>query len=223
MAKEKSILTPSQKSVLDLISREQYFAQRFYFTGGTALAEFYLKHRFSEDLDFFCEKQEVNPVYISRFLGTHARHLEVVKIETKRVFGLHSYFLHFKDESVLKVDFSYYPYLRIEKGLRINSLEINSLYDIATDKVHTVVLKPRARDYIDLFFILQKEDYRFYKLLLDAKAKFDWDITALELGARLMEASEQSDYPRMIKKINHQEWKDFFVEEARKLKKEIFK
>ena len=52
MAKEKSILTKHQKAVLDNISREKYFTSRYYLAGGTALSEFYFKHRLSEDLDF---------------------------------------------------------------------------------------------------------------------------------------------------------------------------
>ncbi|MEW5692252.1 MAG: nucleotidyl transferase AbiEii/AbiGii toxin family protein [Candidatus Hydrogenedentota bacterium] len=42
---------------------EKFFTQKFYLTGGTALSEFYLKHRISEDLDFFCENEEVNAIY----------------------------------------------------------------------------------------------------------------------------------------------------------------
>ncbi|TSC68915.1 MAG: hypothetical protein G01um101470_1105, partial [Parcubacteria group bacterium Gr01-1014_70] len=38
---------------------------------------------------------------------------------------------------------------------------------------------------------------------------------------RLFLATEVKDFPRMIKQIDHQEWQDFFVEEARKLKQEI--
>ena len=60
-------------------------------------------------------------------------------------------------------------------------------------------------------------------MLMHAKAKFDWDITFIELGARLKEASKMADYPRMVKKIDHNEWKQFFVDEAKKLKKDIFK
>lgn len=30
----------------------------FYLTGGTALSEFYLQHRYSDDLDFFTRKDE---------------------------------------------------------------------------------------------------------------------------------------------------------------------
>jgi predicted nucleotidyltransferase component of viral defense system len=220
--KAKSILTSHQKKILELISKEKYFTQRFYLTGGTALAEFYLKHRISEDLDFFTEKEEVNPIPIARFLNLNSKKLELVNFDTKKVLGLHSFFLHFKDNQILKVDFNFYPFPRIEKGLKFNNLEINSIYDIAVDKVHTVVLQPRARDFIDLYFIIKEKKYDFFDLLMQAKAKFDWHISAIELGARLMEASKLKDYPRMIKKINHQEWKNFFLEQAKKLKKEIF-
>ncbi|TSC95511.1 MAG: hypothetical protein CEN88_463, partial [Candidatus Berkelbacteria bacterium Licking1014_2] len=30
------------------------------------------------------------------------------------------------------------------------------------------------------------------------------------------------DYPKMIKKIDHRQWQEFFLKEAMKLKKEIF-
>lgn len=223
MAKEKSILTPHQKDILEIISQEQYFTQRFYLAGGTALSEFYLKHRISEDLDFFSEKQEINPIPIIRFFQNKSKFLKIKKIETKRVMGLYSFFIHFQDNEVLKVDFNYYPFPRIEKGTKFRNLEVESLYDIGVNKVHTVVLKPRARDFIDIYFIIKEKKYSFEELLMQAKAKFDWDISLIELGARFIEASKLTDYPRMLKKIDHKEWQDFFLEEARKLKKEIFK
>ena len=224
MASQKeSILTIHQREVLDIISKEEYFTQRFYLAGGTALAEFYLKHRISEDLDFFSEKQEVNPLPINRFFEDKVKILKLTKIETKRVFGLYSFFLHFQDKQVLKVDFNYYPFPRIEKGVKFRDLEIESIYDIGVDKVHTVVLKPRARDFIDIYFIIKEKGWNFEKLLMDAKAKFDWHISLIELGARFIEASKLTDYPRMLKRIDHKEWKQFFIDEARKLKKDIFK
>jgi predicted nucleotidyltransferase component of viral defense system len=219
--KEKSILTPHQNKVLNLIADENYFAHRFYLAGGTALAEFYLKHRISEDLDFFTEKQEINPNPIMQFFKSHWKDLELKKIETKRVLGLYNFFLHFQDESILKVDFNYYPFPIIEKGVKFKNLEIESIYDIAVDKVHTIVLKPRARDFIDIYFIIKDKKYKFEELLMQAKAKFDWDISLIELGARFIEGAKLTDYPRMLKKINHQEWQNFFLSEAKKLKDQI--
>lgn len=83
-------------------------------------------------------------------------------------------------------------------------------------------MKPRARDFIDLFFIIREKQYLLSNLVLQAKAKFDWDIDPVQFGSRLLMATNQTDYPRMIKKVNHKAWKDFFVAEAAKLKKEIF-
>lgn len=225
MAKKEaeSILTPHQKAVLELIAKERYFTERFYLAGGTALAEFYLKHRISEDLDLFNEKKEINPFPIDRFFKNKSKKLGIEKIDTRRVLGLQSFFLHFNDGSLLKVDFNYYPFLRIEKGAKFHNLQIESVYDIGVDKVHTIVLKPRARDFIDIYFIIKERNYDLKELLMQAKVKFDWDISFIELGARLMEAKEMTDYPRMLKKIDHREWKTFFLEEAQKLKKKIFR
>ena len=51
------ILTPVQEEFL-----HAFFAgaagQQFFLTGGTALAEFYLHHRFSEDIDLFTLDEE---------------------------------------------------------------------------------------------------------------------------------------------------------------------
>ena len=52
-----SILSDNQRSILALIAAEKSISDRFYLTGGTALSEFYLQHRLSEDLDFFSEDE----------------------------------------------------------------------------------------------------------------------------------------------------------------------
>jgi len=219
--KDKSILTAHQGEILKAVANEDYFSKRFYLAGGTALAEFYLKRRISEDLDFFTEKQEVNPIPVLRFFQNRLKSFGIDKIDTKQVMGLFTLFLKFTDGKILKVDFSYYPFLRIERGKKFGNLEIEDIYDIGVDKTHTIVLKPRARDFIDLYFIIKEKNYDFRELLNQAKAKFDWDISFIELGARLLDASKMTDYPRMLKPINHREWQNFFVKEAKKLKPDV--
>lgn len=221
MAKEK-ILTPEQNKVLDLISKEDYIVRKFYFTGGTPLAVFYLEHRISEDLDFFSE-QEIYLPSIERLIGKIKQKLKLVKIDYRKFLGLHNFYLFFNKKNYLKIDFNYYPFPRIEKGIKYKNIAVDSLYDIAVNKVHTISMKARARDFIDIYFIVRKKGYIFEKLLKDAKAKFDWHIDPIQLGTQLIKAAEVKDYPRMLKKIDHQEWKDFFIKEAKKLKKEIFK
>lgn len=52
MLKGKGILTPGQQAILHLLGHVPDITH-FYLTGGTALAEFYMGHRRSFDLDLF--------------------------------------------------------------------------------------------------------------------------------------------------------------------------
>lgn len=219
-AHEQKILTKEQEAFLDLVSQEKYLCRKFYFTGGTPLSAFYLYHRLSEDIDLFSEEEIYLPS-IRNFIGKTQKKLGVEKVDYRNFLGLHSFELIFSNTSILKVDFNYYPFPRIEKGMKYQNIEVDSPYDIAVNKVHTIAMKPRARDFIDIYFLIQEKGYSFSDLLLQAKAKFDWHIDPIQLGSRLFQASEAADYPRMIKPIDHKKWKQFFVEEARKLKGEI--
>lgn len=222
MAKEK-IITLEQEKVLNLLSKEDYLTRKFYFTGGTPLSAFYLFHRISEDLDFFSEQEEVHLPSIERFIGKIKKKLKLLKVDYRKFLGLHSFYLFFNQKKVLKIDFNYYPFPRIDKGIKYKNIRVDSIYDIAVNKVHTISMKARARDFIDIYFIIRETDYTFEKLLMDAKAKFDWHIDPIQLGTQLIKAVEVKDYPRMLKKINHREWKEFFLEKAKKLKREIIK
>ena len=222
ITEKNEIITKEQKLFLDLVSKEPHLYKKFYFTGGTPLAAFYLKHRLSEDIDLFSE-EEINIARIRIFIGKIQKKLKLKKIDYRQFLGLHSFQLYFPNNEILKVDFNYYPFLRIEKGIKYGNLAVDSILDIAVNKVHTIAIKPRARDFIDIYFIIKEKKYSFDNLLTQAKAKFDWHIDPLQLGSRLFLAGKVKDYPRMIKNINHQEWRDFFINEAKKLKDQILK
>src|SRR3989344_5335581 len=137
----KTILTPKQSHFLELAQSEQQITKRFYLTGGTALSEFYLQHRLSHDIDLFTETAEVNQRVIEAFLKKVSPKLEVKQIKRSQFLGLFSYILVYKDGEELKVDFNYYPFPRINKGKKYKNLEIDSLYDIAVNKVHTIFMQ----------------------------------------------------------------------------------
>jgi len=222
MARKIKILTKEQKFFLDLVSQEKYLCKKFYFTGGTPLCAFYLHHRISEDIDLFSEK-EINLLPIKAFIGKIQKKLKLKKVDYRQFLGLYTFQLFFSNKEILKIDFNYYPFPRIEKGIKYKNIEVDSVYDIAVNKVHTIFMKPRARDFIDIYFIIKEKGYNFDDLLMKAKAKFDWHIDPIQLGSRLLVAAEATDYPRMLKEIDHHQWKEFFIEEAKKLKKKIFK
>lgn len=218
---ETQILTLEQDYFLQFAGESKYLREHFYFTGGTPLAAFYLHHRLSEDLDLFIEETEVPLRFVTSFIKKTSKELGIKKFDYTNFLGLHSFQLYFSKTKLLKVDFNYYPFPRIEKGIKYKNIEVDSILDIAVNKVHTIAMKPRARDFIDIYFIIKELGYSFRDLLKKAKIKFDWHIDSLQLGSRLLMAREVKDFPRMIKKLDHKEWQLFFLEEAKKLKSEV--
>ncbi len=218
----KTILTPFQRKFLDLLANDAYIAKHFYFTGGTVLSEFYLHHRLSFDFDLFSEHEVYLPS-ITAFLTKNSSKLDINTMEHRPFMGLHSFLLRMKNGNVFKIDFNYYPFPRIEKGLKYKDLEVDSLYDITVNKVHTLFMKPRTRDYIDLYFIMKKFEYSLNKLVLDAKAKFDWHIDPLLLGAKLRKVTRITDFPKMLIPFNKKDMEAFFLSLAKSLEGEIFK
>lgn len=216
----KTILSKNQQLVLKYLSEEKNITDNFYLSGGTALAEYYLHHRLSEDLDFFSEV-EINSQDIFIFFKKIKKNIKLQKIDFQQSFNRNLFFLYFKND-IIKTEFTYYPFTPIARGKRINKLRIDSLLDIAVNKLFTIYQKPRSRDFIDLYLIIKKEKSSLYDLVKKARIKFDWHIDYLQLGSQFLKALEVKDYPRMIKKLNNKIWQDFFIQKAKLLKNNIF-
>jgi len=212
----KPILTLKQKDLLEQLFSQIDIFSRFHLTGGTALAEYYLRHRYSEDLDFFSET-EVDPLAIQVILKKITPALEIKKIDFQQSYNRSLFFLHFEDE-VIKTEFTYFPFSEIEKPHKVGHVLIESLIDIAVNKTFTIYQNPRSRDFIDLYLILQKKLWKFDDLLKKARIKFDTHIDPLQLGQQLLQATELKDYPRMLYKTDHKVWQNFWLEEAKRLK-----
>lgn len=224
----KSILTPKQLDFLELTQAQASITKRFYLTGGTALAEFYFQHRLSEDIDLFSEK-EVNPSLIEPFLKKASIELGISKIVKENYLGLYTYKLQYKDGDILKVDFSYYPFPPIERGTHFGKLPVSSMYDIAVNKVHTIAMRTRARDYIDLYFIFKHINYGskeyLERLRLDSQAKFDWPLEVKNLIAAFLKVNDlgKADFPKMLVPFDKKDMEKFFLKLAKSLESEIFK
>lgn len=216
----ESVLTERQIALLKLAGRDRLFHEHFYLTGGTALAGFYLKHRWSEYLDFFSE-DEFGIRDIDIWLKRIRSELGYVKVDYQQSYNRNLFFLHFADEKVLKTEFTYFPFPRIEAGESQYGVSVDSLTDIAVNKLFTIYQQTRARDFIDLYFICREQIWDVADLTRKAKAKFDWHIDPLQLGTQFAKATEAKDYPRMIKKTQPDEWQEFFLAEAKKLKPDV--
>ncbi len=219
MAQE--ILTSLQKKFIKLFAENKPLKNRFYLTGGTALSVYYLKHRYSEDLDFF-SFEPVDIMAIEVFLKEIKSPLHISKVDFQQSFNRNLFFLHSKNE-ILKTEFTCFPFEQIEKPALMDRIRVDSLVDLAVNKAFTISQNPRSRDFIDLYFILTKyKKFSFEKFLKLARIKFDAQIDPIQLGAQLLKAKDMQDLPRMLHKIDHREWRNYFIEKAKSLSKEIF-
>ena len=217
---EKSeILTQDQIVLLKKIASVPFFKEHFYLTGGTPLAAFYLRHRYSEDLDFFSE-QEIDVMALQTFFKSIKKEFDILEIDYQQSFNRNLFFLKLKS-GALKTEFTYFPFTRIEKGGERFGVSVDSLLDIAVNKLFTIYQRTKARDYIDLYCICKKHAFTIAELVKKARIKFDTHIDSLQLGTQFIKAKEAVDYPRMLHDISVQEWQEFFLQEAKKLQPQI--
>ena len=208
-----SILTQEQKNILDELIKNKYFRLQFYFTGGTALAHYYLQHRYSEDLDFFSENKFDNLVILS--LMEELKKKFSFDFQSRFIEVVYRFNLEFENDINLKVDFGIYPYKRIEKGSDYKGLQIDSLLDIAINKLMTVNQRIDIKDFVDLYYLLKK--FTIWDLMQGVKVKFRQDNEPLLVAYDLLKIEEFTALPRMIKPLTLEQLKAFYRQKAKEL------
>lgn len=208
--------TPEQQLVLDQVALSDFLRSNFYFTGGTALSYFYLQHRHSEDLDFFSQKKFDFNLILSEVKQWAKKHNFSFQHQIREVVDM--YILKFKNNEILKVDFGYYPYERVEKGLVYKGVAVDSLLDIAVNKLSTVNQRSSVKDFVDLYYLLDK--FTIWDLIEGVRVKFRQEFDYWILGSDLEYVVEKFDtLPRMIKSLTLDELKKFFRQKAIELGK----
>lgn len=212
----QTILTPLQKQIFTLLTKDKQFFKYFYLSGGTALSEYYLHHRISEDLDFFSEK-EIDKIWLNSLAKKIKQSVGFGKLDIEESFNRNLVFFT-TNKLTIKTEFTYYPFTRIEKSTTKNGIIVDSLIDIAVNKFFTIYQKPTARHFIDLYFILKTKKYSWEQLEKFARIKFDTVIDPIQLGSQLIKVETVKDLPKMIIKISNDKWQSYFMKQARLLK-----
>ena len=206
-----SILTKEQKEILSFIKETPYISSQFYFTGGTALSEYHLHHRYSDDLDFFSEKP-IDAEKLFTIVTNWAQRLHAT-VKTRLIDNrMYICIFTFKNKSELKIDLCYYDHLCIEKKSIINGIQIDSEFDIAVNKLVTISQRSSVKDFVDLYYLLPK--YGYWDLAHAAKQKFLVEVDPVLFGSDLLIVENFDHLPRMIKKLTLKELKSFFREKA---------
>jgi predicted nucleotidyltransferase component of viral defense system len=207
-------LNDQQNALLDHISNDDFLANTFYFSGGTALAEVYLHHRASVDLDFF-SPHVYDPQNILARLTKWSSVLHY-SLATTYIEPTHIYFLTFKNGRKLKIDFSHYPYQPLEPRQPYrHKLQVDSFRDIGANKLLTLTQRTEVKDFVDLYFLLQ--NFTFWDLRDGVKTKFNTDIDPFIFASDCMVVENFRFLPKMTKPLNLAKLRDFYTTLAVKL------
>ncbi len=215
-------LSVRQKQFLAVVFQTDDILKQFYLSGGTALSSWYLHHRESYDLDFFSDKP-FNGEKITHWIKINEEKLKYQSLVINDDFGFYTFLFRYRDNSRFKVDFAHYTSERLTKGMDWKGLEIDSLYEIAVNKIHTIRTHPRERDYIDLYCILKETNWSIDKLLIDANRKFGVTTDILQVAKHFLKAAEITDYPKMLIPFDKKNMQEFYECSAAKLKSKILK
>ncbi len=207
------ILTQEQKIILDEIKNNQFLSSNFYFTGGTALSHLYLKHRYSEDLDFFSEEKLDNQIILTIVSEWAKKHQ--FKFQSRFVEVVYRFDLIFPKQILVKLDFGYYPYKRLRPGKILKGIMTDSIEDIAVNKLLTISQSNDVKDFVDLYFILQTQS--LLDLMEGLRIKFNMIVEPLLLAADFLKVEEFDYLPKMIKPLTLKELKLFFQDLSKKI------
>lgn len=214
---EQTILTPFQSQILEQIKNDSGLTKQFYFTGGTALSEYYFKHRLSEDLDFF-SATEFDPNQLLIWLKNLQSQVKLSKIEQQNGNGQVTFFLYQNpNSSPLKLDFAYFPFDHLGKFKKDQNLRISSLDDVSINKIHAISSRTRSRDYLDLMFCLKKLNWNPNDIMQNYRLKFDIVLPPESLATSLTNVTQASDLPIFLGKTPWSQVENYFLTLAKTL------
>jgi len=191
-------------------------ADGFYLTGGTALARFYFHHRESIDLDLFTNQPDADFDAVNRaVLGIlQALDLRIQSQVTTAAFL--QYIVSDQSGVTLKVDLVRDVPVHFGDTLEINGIRLDSLENIGANKVLAVFGRMDAKDFIDLYWILQRTTLTFDHLYTLAQEK-DLGLSSLYLAYALHSAAKIKLFPRMLEPLPWDQIVAFFEVLARDL------
>lgn len=207
------IITKEQSLLLDEFKNDPTLANTFYFSGGTALSLCYLQHRQSIDLDFF-SLQEFDPQLVLTKLTNWQSKLKF-KLKYTPLDINHIFNLTFQNNASVKVDFVFYPYKTLKPHQSFEGIQVDSLQDIGTNKLLMIEQRTEVKDFVDLFFILEK--FTIWDLLAGVKPKFKLELDNLVLASDLLKVEDFDYLPEMIKPLEINTLKKFFRIQAKSL------
>jgi hypothetical protein len=210
-----NVLTPGQRAFLSSFFAHAN-ARAFYLTGGGALAEFYLNHRRSQDIDLFTQDREAWSSVENDIRAAATQIGGVVDfVRAKEGNELHRAILKIPGEVDVKIDIvreapPHFGNIRVEPdGVMVDSLE-----NLAVGKLLALYGRAYPRDFVDLYCLLESgQDIQ--QLIVRGKEKDPGLIEPYFAEMlRLIARMEPTDFPEMRTPLDIEQMRIFFLKLA---------
>lgn len=120
---------------------------KFYLAGGTALG-LQIGHRTSIDFDFYRQEEFKKAEFGDKFKKELSEYKLKFLRDDKNTFELQINEIH--------LSCFYYPYDLIRKSIQIEGVNVASVEDIAAMKMIAMVQRGTFRDFIDMYYLINK-------------------------------------------------------------------
>lgn len=151
-------LYKDQDTVLDEISK---IDNGFYLTGGTCLHRFYLNKRYSDDLDFFCNDNDL-------FRDCSREFVNILKQKGFNITTLFDTrdFIRVKFNEHLKIDFVNDRVFRLGRTEKNpNGYKIDNVFNILTNKITAIIGRDEPKDVFDLWAISMAYNFSWKEMI----------------------------------------------------------
>lgn len=184
-------------------------ADQFYLTGGTALARFYFHHRESLDLDLFTNNQDQDFSLVNQFLLGILSGLDLHITNQVYTDTFIQYIVGDSAGVMLKIDLVRDVPVHFGDPVLIDQIRVDSMENIGSNKILAVFGRTDAKDFIDLYWILQHTSLMFDDLYCQALEK-DLGLNELYLAYAMQNIEKITLFPRMLAPLPWDEIKRYF-------------
>lgn len=198
-----SILPKKQRELFNFLSG-QVWLDSFYLAGGTALA-LQIGHRQSIDFDFFTKSSFDKKKVVKKAVefGTFELFTEGVDTIHGALNGVQISFFRLEDKL-------------LGETINFRHLHVASMLDIAAMKLNAVSGRGTKKDFIDLYFLLEK--FSLPELFEGYEAKYGKTVSNnyhLLKSLTYFGDAEKQPSPKMIVKVSWDEVKRSIIQSAR--------
>jgi len=166
----EQILYPLQDKVLKALND---LDTGFYLTGGTALSRAYLKHRYSDDLDFFINSTDDFDIQVKRSVDA----LEsVFHKKTEVTLTSDTFIRMFINDTDASLKLEFVNDVSFRQGEPIETelfKRTDTIRNILSNKI-SALSRREAKDLVDIIEIAKKYSFNWKEIIAEAKMKDMW-------------------------------------------------